>query len=596
MDFLTTADAEQLGGECFRLIVGLVRLDRRPDGTVPSCEEVRELIEERLQRSPRFRQFPYTPPGYDGLPAWADDQDFDIDYHLVSADTGGPADHRQVDELLAEWMTTPIDETRPLWRIQYVETGDGAALMVKSGHAITDGLGTIALFSLLLFDVTGEPVREAAAPWKPAPLPDAGQLREAARAREGKREVVVETPAQKAMAVLSSPASIRQAAAGAAQVSRYLLGKARADVAPSPLSDGRGEEVHLRTLEYPLERLKLLGRGLGTGATMNDVILGLTAGGLRRWCLEYGHPLDELAVRVPTTTSEGGGTGTIAVTIVPVPLAEEDPVRRVRMIRERTEAIKASGEPEVAVRAMALARESPGPVGERLNELIFGKGRANVEIHNLPGPPLELYVLGAPTASFHNFSLPRPQVAIQVNLVSVGGVVTIGLAADTEVVGSLDPFVRGFAETEEALARGVANLDLVRRVPIFAPLEDEVQEDLAARMVERSVGAGEVLVTQGDAADGFFLVLEGTFETEVDGESVGRMGPGDSFGEIGLLRDSERTATVTAREAGTVMALSRELFLRAVAADPASMVVAEAIINTRLGDLGRYQALSEPPD
>lgn len=594
MDFLTTADAEQLGGECYRLIIALVRLDRRPDGTVPSYEEVRELIEERVQRSPRFRQFPYQPPGYSGLPVWADYRDFDIDDHLVRADTDGPVDRHQVDELLAEWMTTPIDETRPLWLIQYVETEDGAALLLKSGHAIADGLGTLALFSMLLFDVTGEPVREQAAPWEPAPLPDANQLREAARAAEAEEEAVVETPLQKAMAVFSSPASIREAAAGTAQISRYLLRKARANVAPSPLWAGNGPPVGLRTLEYPLERLKLLGRGLGSGATMNDVILGMTAGGLRRWCLENGHPLDELAVRVPAATSRGSGTGTIALMIVPVPLAGEDPVRRVRMIRERTEAVKASGELEVAVQAMALARESPGPVGERLNDLIFGKGQANVEIHNVPGPPLELYVLGAPVGSLYSFSLPRPQVAIQVNLVSMGGVVTIGLAADTAVVGSLDPFVRGMAETEEALARGVVNLDLVRRVPIFAPLEDELQEDLAARMASREVEAGEVLVKQGDAADDFFLIVEGSFDTEVDGESVREMGPGDSFGEIGLLRDTERTATVTASQAGVVMVLSREDFLGAVAADPASMVVADAIVNTRLGDLGRYQAFSEP--
>lgn len=266
MDFLTVADAEQLGGECYRLIIGLVRLDKRPDGTVPSCEEVRQLIEERVQRSPRFRQFPYRPPGYSGLPVWADDQGFDIDYHLVRADTDGPADRHQVDELLAEWMTTPIDETKPLWRIQYVETEDGAALMVKSGHAIADGLGSIALFAMLLFDMTGEPVREEPAPWEPAPLPTAAELKEAARAEGGEEGVVVETPLQKAMAVFSSPVSIKEAAAGTAQMSRYLLRKARADVAPSPLWAGSGPPVDLRTLEYPLERLKLLGRELGTGA------------------------------------------------------------------------------------------------------------------------------------------------------------------------------------------------------------------------------------------------------------------------------------------------------------------------------------------
>jgi len=133
-------------------------------------------------------------------------------------------------------------------------------------------------------------------------------------------------------------------------------------------------------------------------------------------------------------------------------------------------------------------------------------------------------------------------------------------------------------------------------VPIFAPLDDEMQEDLASRMVERRVEGGETLVAQGEPAEDFFLIVEGAFDTQVDGKSVRTMGPGDSFGEIGLLRDTERTATVEAKEAGVVMVLSREDFLGAVSADPASMVVADAIINTRLGDLGRYQVFSETAD
>ena len=102
MDFLTAADAEQLGGECYRLIIALVRLNKRPDGTVPSCQEVRGLIEERVQRSPRLRQFPYQPPGYSGLPAWADGQDFDIDDHLVRAE---PPETRTI--LPAPWERLP---------------------------------------------------------------------------------------------------------------------------------------------------------------------------------------------------------------------------------------------------------------------------------------------------------------------------------------------------------------------------------------------------------------------------------------------------------------------------------------------------------
>ncbi|MEX0620283.1 MAG: cyclic nucleotide-binding domain-containing protein, partial [Solirubrobacterales bacterium] len=241
-----------------------------------------------------------------------------------------------------------------------------------------------------------------------------------------------------------------------------------------------------------------------------------------------------------------------------------------------------------------LSRETPGALGDRMLRLVTGKGQANIAIHNLPGPPLKLYVLGAPTASFHSFTLPRAGLAIHLNVVSVGGVVSIGLAADQGVVGGLDAFVRGVEETEKALAEGVSHLDLVRRVPMLAPLEDEIQEDLASRMTERKVDAGETLVAEGESAEDFFLIVEGTFDVVVQGEPVRTMMPGDSFGEIALLRDTERTATVVAMEGGVVMVLGREDFLGAVAADPSSMVVADAIINTRLGDLGRYQVFGDP--
>ena len=601
LERLGQADAANLGGGINHLVIGLCRLDRREDGSVPSFGEVRELVAERLGRSPRFRQFPYLPPGAGGLPVWADAQEFDLDYHLVEAETDGPVDRHRLDELLAEWMTTPIDEEQPLWRVQYVPTEDGAALMVKSSHAVADGLGSIALFAMLLFDVTEEPVREEAPAWEPNPLPDAAAVKAARSPDDGDEGGGAETPLQKAIGLVSSPSAIRETASNTAGISSYLLRKSRAEVPASPLADGSGSPLALHTLEYPLDRLKLLGRGLGTGATMNDVILGLTAGGLRQWCIENGQPLDDFFVRVPVALKkdrkegEGGNPG-VAPMLVPLPIGEDDPVRRVRLLRERTESIKAAGEPALNLAVRNLSREAPGPVGDRMLGLITGKGQANIAIHNLPGPPLKLYVLGAPTASFHSFTLPRAGLAIHLNVVSVGGVVSIGLAADQGVVGSLDAFVRGVEETERALATGVSHLDLVRRVPIFAPLDDELQEDLAARMTERRVEAGEVLVEQGEAAEDFFLIVEGAFDTRVDGESVRTMGPGDSFGEIGLLRDTERTATVEAKDPGVVMALSRDDFLGAVAADPASMVVADAVINTRLGDLGRYQVFGETAD
>ncbi len=604
LERLGPADAANLGGGINHLVIGLARLAPRADGSVPTYEEVRDLVAERLGRSPRFRQFPYVPDGASGLPVWADDQDFDLDYHVVEADTDGPIDRHELDVLLADWMTKPIDEDKPLWRVQYVgPTEDGAALMVKSSHALADGLGSIALFAMLLFDVTEEPQREDAAPWTPRPLPTREEFKAAVGPADGEGEDAATGAGagsllDRATAIVTNPQQIRDAAENAAEVGSYLLKKSREEVPPSPLATGSGSPLELHTLEYPLDRLKLLGRGLGTGATMNDVILGLVAGGLRQWLVENGYPLEDLRVRVPVALKkdrkegEGGNPG-VAPMIVPLPMEVEDPVRRVRLVRETTEAIKAAGEPEHIMAVRNTVSDAPPPVKQRALGLVTGRGQANVAIHNLPGPPIKLYVLGSPTASFHSFTLPRAGLALHLNVVSVGGVVSIGLAADQGVIKSLDPFVRGFEATEKALAGGVGRLDLVRRVPIFAPLDDDVQEDLASRMEERKVKAGETLVTQGESGEEFFLIVEGEFDARVDGESVRTMGPGESFGEIAMLRDTERTATVEASSDGVVMVLGRDSFMEGVAADPASMVVAEAIINTRLGDLGRYQVFGD---
>ena len=391
---------------------------------------------------------------------------------------------------------------------------------------------------------------------------------------------------------------LREAANATAGVGSYLLRKSREEMPASPLANGTGAPLELRTLEYPLDRLKLLGRGLGTGATMNDVILGLVAGGLRQWLIENGEPLEDLAVRVPVSlkkdrkAGEAGNPG-VAPMVVPLPVEIDDPVRRVRNVRERTESIKAAGEPAHNLAVRKMLREAPSQVRDRILPLITGRGQANVAIHNLPGPPIKLYVLGAPTASLHSFTLPRVGLALHLNVVSVGGVVSIGLAGDKSAVKSLDPFVRGFEETEKALAGGVGRLDLVRRVPVFAPLDEDMQEDLASKMSERKVKSGESLAEQGQHGDLFFLIVEGKFDVSADGKTLRELGPGESFGEIALLRDTERTATVTASSKGVVMVLSRDAFLEAVAADPTSMVVAEAIINTRLGDLGRYQIFGD---
>ncbi|MEA2291498.1 MAG: hypothetical protein QOF17_518 [Solirubrobacteraceae bacterium] len=123
---------------------------------------------------------------------------------------------------------------------------------------------------------------------------------------------------------------------------------------------------------------------------------------------------------------------------------------------------------------------------------------------------------------------------------------------------------------------------LVRGLPLFAPLPVATLENLALRLTERTCAAGERIVTQGDSADAFFVIADGEVEVRVDGTFRRREGPGEFFGEIALLRDAPRTATVTALGPVNALVIGRDQFLAMVGAHARSAGAAEAAAEARL--------------
>jgi MFS family permease len=129
-------------------------------------------------------------------------------------------------------------------------------------------------------------------------------------------------------------------------------------------------------------------------------------------------------------------------------------------------------------------------------------------------------------------------------------------------------------------------LELLRRLDLFTPLDQSTTEELARALTEVRYAAGDVLVTEGEESDLFYVIESGLVEvtkTDALGERVLRTeGPGEYFGEIGLLRDVPRTATITALEETVVLTLTRDHFLRAVSGDRESGRAAEATVRRRL--------------
>jgi MFS family permease len=131
------------------------------------------------------------------------------------------------------------------------------------------------------------------------------------------------------------------------------------------------------------------------------------------------------------------------------------------------------------------------------------------------------------------------------------------------------------------------SLELLRRIPLFSPLPPAALERLAVAVDSRRFDAGEEIIREGEPGDSFYVLTDGTVEVEADGRSVGSFGPGYFFGEIALLRDVPRTATVRAVGDVEVSALDRDEFLSVVTGHAPSAAAAAEVVSARLSGLGR---------
>jgi len=202
-----------------------------------------------------------------------------------------------------------------------------------------------------------------------------------------------------------------------------------------------------------------------------------------------------------------------------------------------------------------LQRTTPGEVLSR----VFGV------VHSLFFATVALGAILAP--------LLVDLIGVRWSLVAVGAILPI-LSLATRI-----PLVR----LDDASDHHGRQLELLRAIPIFSPLSPPVLEGLAARLEPVGVAAREGIVLQGDPGDRFYIVASGEVEVSIDGQAQGTLGPGEHFGEIALLRNVPRTATVTARTDVELFALEREDFLAAVTGHSASAEAAEAVVGARLG-------------
>jgi MFS family permease len=157
------------------------------------------------------------------------------------------------------------------------------------------------------------------------------------------------------------------------------------------------------------------------------------------------------------------------------------------------------------------------------------------------------------------------------------------------VTGTVIPLVALLAwprlRALDSVAAPPQHVDLLRSISIFRPLPVPTVEQLAGELRPMRVAAGEDVIRQGDRGDRFYIVSDGEAEVRVDGRPVEPLHAGEFFGEIALLRDVPRTATVSARSDLELLTLERDAFLSAVTGHPESADAAQAVVASRVGSL-----------
>ena len=406
--------------------------------------EIRELVQSRLSRMPRFRRRLMHVPYDQGRPIWVDDDRFDITYHVRHTALPRPGTWEQLVALTTRVQEILLDRDRPLWELWFVEgLEDGnVALVQKTHHALIDGISGVDVATLLL-DFSPEHVPPVPDDWTPEPAPSPLQLLV---------DTLVERVTEPTEIVRSVRSLLRVPRRALAQVGELAQSfgtmLSREVIAPVTSINGRtGRHRRLSTVRIPLSDVKEIRAGLG--GTVNDVVLCGVAGGLHRLFVHRCEPTEGLKLRVmvPVSIRSDDERGTLGNKVsamfvsLPVgPMPERDRLAAVtaqtRHLKERHQAVGA----DFLVNMTGFVAPTLISLAARL---VHRQRLLNLVVTNVPGPQFPLYMMGARLLeAFPIVPLTR-NLTLVVGILSYDGTLHFGLWGDRDAAADLEVLAGG---------------------------------------------------------------------------------------------------------------------------------------------------------
>jgi WS/DGAT/MGAT family acyltransferase len=474
---LTSVDAQFLALESpgrYGHVGSLMLLDpsSAPGGEL-TLEAFQALIADRLGTVPPLRwRLAEVPLGLD-YGYWLDDPDFDLDFHVRELALPTPGTDKILAEQVARIVARPLDRARPLWEIYLLHGvhGDQVAVLTKIHHALIDGMSGAEILGALL-DLSPEirqvPTEPVAAPADRVP----GTAEMIGRGLLGMGRYPLRF-ARSVPGALPYLGEVRQL--GAVPGIRAL-----AKIASLGRSDGAsggfgGMEAPHTPFSRPLSPHRRFAFGslslagvrevkAAHGVTVNDVVVSMCAGAVRRWLVAHGALPDQpLVAQIPISvrTPEQAGTYGNQIMLMTVPLltTEPDPLARLRATHEALAQMK---ETQQGMPAQLLADANhflPPAVLSRAAGLSFalssrrvGRPMWNLVVSNVPGPQFPLYLAGAKVTATFPVSVITDGMGLNITVMSYCGSLDFGIVADRDQVPDVDTMIGYLRDELEALS------------------------------------------------------------------------------------------------------------------------------------------------
>ncbi len=464
------------------MVNGIILMDEQLD-----YEKLLETIEQRFLTFRRFRQkaVDRTRGAY-----WELDEDFDIRSHVLRTALPGKADRSELQMLVSELASTPLNPLHPLWQIHVVENYEnGPVLVARIHHCIADGIALVQVF-LSLTDPTPKGRSSARKPevWKKRRADEAMVFQRLLEPAKDGLDFATHLGQQmiaEGSRILQDPSIASGYAQEVNEIVRELVNSLTLENDPVTRLKGQlGSRKQVAWAEpLPLDEVKAVSKAFG--CTVNDVLIAAVSGALRQYMLDEGDDpaaVPDIRATVPVNLRPlehaqelGNHFGLVFLSL---PLGSDNPLERLYLVNERMNELKASRQAAVTFGFLAALGMGPSVLQKPVLDLLSQK--ASAVLTNVPGPQQPLYLAGSKIRELMFWVPQNGNVGVGISILSYNGKVFFGLISDRRLVAKPNQIISRFKkEFEKLLYLG-----------LMLPLEGRPNVQTARTLLEKSLGPG----------------------------------------------------------------------------------------------------------